>query len=141
MLPRLLRLSVFGFYLQPAVGGRILSFDFWTKFAEIKNVYAIKVAAFNRYQTLDVLRAVCTFSRSNDIALYIGNDDNIVADLLTPYRFTLNGTQVENDLLVDSRNRLYGPGKQWNLSEIRNVLTIIMKALRSCWRKELKSRI
>jgi len=88
-------IPVFGFYLQPAVGGRILSFDFWSKLAEIKNVHAIKVAAFNRYQTLDVLRAVCSSSRVNDIALYTGNDDNIVADLLTPYRFTINGMQVE----------------------------------------------
>lgn len=82
-------IPVFGFYLQPAVGGRILSHKFWSEFAEIPNVYAIKVAAFNRYQTLDVVRAVCLSSRRNEIALYTGNDDNIIADLLTPYEFTV----------------------------------------------------
>lgn len=88
-------IPVFGFYLQPAVGGRILSYEFWKEFAGIPNVFAIKVAAFNRYQTVDVVRAVCSSSRPNEIALYTGNDDNIVADLLTPYRFVINGKQVE----------------------------------------------
>jgi len=88
-------IPVFGFYLQPAVGGRILSYEFWRNLADIPNVYAIKVAAFNRYQTLDVVRAVCTSSRRNEIALYTGNDDNIVADLLTPYRFTINKEIIE----------------------------------------------
>jgi dihydrodipicolinate synthase/N-acetylneuraminate lyase len=87
-------LPVFGFYLQPAVGGRVLSFDFWLAFSEIPNVHAIKVAAFNRYQTLDVVRAVCESSRKDQIALYTGNDDNIVADLLTPYQFMVSGEQV-----------------------------------------------
>ena len=86
---------LFGFYLQPAVGGRILSYEFWKDFAEISNVQAIKVAAFNRYQTLDVVRAVCSSPRRDEIALYTGNDDNIVADLLTPYRFSINGEVVE----------------------------------------------
>ncbi|MES1225354.1 MAG: dihydrodipicolinate synthase family protein, partial [Bacteroidota bacterium] len=88
-------IPVFGFYLQPAVGGRVLSYDFWREFAEIENVQAIKVAAFNRYQTLDVVRAVCNSSRRNEIALYTGNDDNIVADLLTPYRFVIDGEKIE----------------------------------------------
>jgi hypothetical protein len=88
-------IPVFGFYLQPAVGGRILSFDFWLQFAEIPNVQAIKVAAFNRYQTLDVVRAVCSSGRANQIALYTGNDDNIVNDLLTRYQFTINGKKIE----------------------------------------------
>lgn len=88
-------IPVFGFYLQPAVGGRILSYEFWKDFAEIKNVQAIKVAAFNRYQTLDVVRAVCNSSRRNEIALYTGNDDNIVADLLTPYRFMVGDKIIE----------------------------------------------
>ncbi len=88
-------IPVFGFYLQPAVGGRVVSYDFWRSFAEIPNVQAIKVAAFNRYQTLDVVRAVCDSYRREEIALYTGNDDNIVADLLTPYRFWVNGQQVE----------------------------------------------
>ena len=88
-------IPVFGFYLQPSVGGRVFSYDFWRQFAEIQNVEAIKVAAFNRYQTLDVVRAVCHSSRHKDIALYTGNDDNIVADLLTTYRFQVNGQTVE----------------------------------------------
>lgn len=87
-------IPVFGFYLQPAVGGRVLSYDFWLAFSEIPNVHAIKVAAFNRYQTLDVVRAVCDSSRLDQIALYTGNDDNIVADLLTPYQFNARGKQV-----------------------------------------------
>ncbi len=88
-------IPVFGFYLQPAVGGQILSYNFWKQFVEIPNVHAIKVAAFNRYQTLDVVRAVCNSKRRDQIALYTGNDDNIVADLLTPYRFNVNGAPVE----------------------------------------------
>ncbi|KAA6441254.1 dihydrodipicolinate synthase family protein [Dyadobacter flavalbus] len=88
-------IPVFGFYLQAAIGGRIFSYGFWQQFAEIPNVYAIKIAAFNRYQTLDVVRAVCHSSRNSEIALYTGNDDNIIADLLTPYRFEISGKTVE----------------------------------------------
>lgn len=92
-------IPLFGFYLQPAVGGRLLSYDFWRAFAEIPNVYAIKVAAFNRYQTLDVVRAVAQSSRRDQIALYTGNDDNIVADLITPYRFIIDGKAVEKNFV------------------------------------------
>lgn len=87
-------IPIFGFYLQPAVGGRVLSFDFWKAFCEIENVYAIKVATFNRYQTLDVVRAVCNSSRNDEIALYTGNDDNIIADLVTSYQFMIDGERV-----------------------------------------------
>jgi len=83
-------LPIVGFYLQPAVGGRVLSHRFWRRFAEIENVAAIKIAPFNRYQTLDVVRAVAESGR--EIPLYTGNDDNIVMDLVTPYAFTINGT-------------------------------------------------
>jgi len=79
-------LPLFGFYLQPAAGGRPLSFSFWHRFAEIDNVLAIKMAPFNRYQTLDVVRAVAESGRT-DLALYTGNDDNIVGDLVTPFVF------------------------------------------------------
>jgi len=79
-------MPVIGFYLQPAVGGRVLPYRFWREFAEIANVVAIKMAPFNRYQTLDVIRGVCDAGRQDDIALYTGNDDNIVVDLLTTYR-------------------------------------------------------
>jgi len=88
-------IPVFGFYLQPAVGGRLLSYAFWEKLAELPGVHAIKTAPFNRYQTLDVVRAVCHSSRREKIALYTGNDDNIIADLLSTYRFTINGTTIE----------------------------------------------
>ncbi|RYZ39646.1 MAG: dihydrodipicolinate synthase family protein, partial [Sphingobacteriales bacterium] len=89
------KIPLFGFYLQPAAGGRLLSYEFWREFAEIPNVYAIKIAAFNRYQTIDVVRAVCNSSRRDEIALYTGNDDNIIGDLLTPYRFNVNGKKIE----------------------------------------------
>ena len=77
-------LPLFGFYLQPAVGGRVLSYRFWRDFAEIQRAWAIKIAPFNRYQTLDVVRAVADAGR-DDIALYTGNDDNIIVDLLTSF--------------------------------------------------------
>jgi dihydrodipicolinate synthase/N-acetylneuraminate lyase len=89
------KIPLFGFYLQPAAGGRLLSYEFWKAFVEIPNVYAIKIAAFNRYQTIDVVRAVCNSPRRNEIALYTGNDDNIIGDLLTPYQFMVNGKKIE----------------------------------------------
>jgi dihydrodipicolinate synthase/N-acetylneuraminate lyase len=86
------RLPLIGFYLQPSVGGRPLAYSFWRQFADIPNVVAIKVAPFNRYQTLDVVRALADSGRE-DVALYTGNDDNIVGDLLAPFRFaTRTGT-------------------------------------------------
>ncbi len=91
-------LPIIGFYLQPAVGGRVLPLAFWRRFAEIENVVAIKIAPFNRYQTLDVVRAVAEASRE-DIALYTGNDDSIVLDLLTPYRVTAGGRVVERRIV------------------------------------------
>src|SRR5204862_227444 len=66
--------------------GRLLPFSFWRRFVEIENVVAIKIAPFNRYQTFDVIRAVAEAGRK-DIALYTGNDDHIVVDLITPYHF------------------------------------------------------
>lgn len=78
-------LPVIGFYLQPSVGGRRLPYAFWREFVEIPNILGIKIAPFNRYQTLDVVRAVCDAGREEDITLYTGNDDNIVLDLLTTY--------------------------------------------------------
>lgn len=84
-------MPLIGFYLQPAVGGMVLPYAFWREFAEIPNVLAIKMAPFNRYQTLDVVRAVCDAGRECEIALYTGNDDNIVVDLLTEYRFVVEG--------------------------------------------------
>ncbi len=91
-------IPVVGFFLQLAVGGRALSYSFWRRFAEIESVVAIKVAAFNRYQTLDVIRAIAESGR-DDIALYTGNDDNIVADLVTPWRFASRQLQFVGGLL------------------------------------------
>lgn len=91
-------IPIIGFYLQPAVGGRVLPFAFWRRFAEIENVVAIKMAPFNRYYTIDVIRAVAESGR-DDIALYTGNDDNIVMDLLTPFRFQANGKPVERRIV------------------------------------------
>lgn len=87
-------IPMFGFYLQPAVGGRILDIEFWRRFLEIENVVAIKVAPFNRYQTLDVVRALAESGRETEVALYTGNDDNIVADLLTEFRVGASGRVV-----------------------------------------------
>lgn len=80
-------IPLFGFYLQPAVGGRALPFAFWRRLVEIEDLVAIKIAPFNRYQTLDVVRAVAEAGRGGDVALYTGNDDHIVGDLLARYRF------------------------------------------------------
>lgn len=91
-------LPLVGFYLQPAVGGRPLPYSFWRRFAEIEAVVAIKIAPFNRYQTLDVIRAVVDAGR-DDIALYTGNDDNIVADLVTPYRLLSARRVVERRII------------------------------------------
>ncbi|MCF7689012.1 MAG: dihydrodipicolinate synthase family protein [Cephaloticoccus sp.] len=86
-------IPVVGFYLQPAAGGRLLSYSFWRKFAEIPNVIAIKIAPFNRYQTIDVVRAVVESGRE-DLVLYTGNDDSIVVDLFTPFTFEVRGQPV-----------------------------------------------
>lgn len=85
-------LPVFGFYLQPAVGGRVLPRACWRALAELEGLVAVKVAPFDRYRTLDVLRAVAESGRAAEIALYTGNDDHIVADLLTPYATTPDGS-------------------------------------------------
>ena len=87
-------LPLFGFYLQPAVGGRVLSYGFWRAFAEIPGVSAIKIAPFDRYRTLDVVRGVLASGRDAEIALYTGNDDAILADLLTPFDLVVDGRPV-----------------------------------------------
>ncbi|HCN79363.1 MAG TPA: dihydrodipicolinate synthase family protein, partial [Verrucomicrobiales bacterium] len=91
-------IPIVGFYLQPAVGGRVLPLSFWRRFAAIENVVAIKIAPFNRYQTLDVIRALAESGRE-DIALYTGNDDNIVADLITPFSFGGKELRITGGLL------------------------------------------
>ncbi len=88
-------IPVIGFYLQNSVGGRAFTYDYWQKFCEIDHVIGIKSAPFNRYQTLDVVRAATFSTRADQIALYTGNDDNIVLDLLTKYKFTIDGKTYE----------------------------------------------
>jgi dihydrodipicolinate synthase/N-acetylneuraminate lyase len=92
-------IPVCGFYLQASVGGRLLSYDFWRRFCEIPAVRAIKVAPFNRYQTIDVVRAVVESGRAADIALFTGNDDNIIPDLLTEFRFAAGSARFRGGLL------------------------------------------
>jgi len=87
-------IPIMGFYLQETISRMVLGAEFWRKFVEIPEVLAIKIAPFNRYQTLDVLEAVAHSSRANEIALYTGNDDNIIVDLLTQYEFNVDGRTV-----------------------------------------------
>ncbi len=90
---------IIGFYLQPAVGGRLLPYEFWRQFVEIENAVAIKIAPFNRYQTLDVVRALAQSGRAQDLALYTGNDDNILNDLLTKFDFGTQPLRIAGGLL------------------------------------------
>jgi hypothetical protein len=83
-----------GFYLQPTVGGLVLPVSFWRRFAAIENVVAIKIAPFNRYRTLDVVRGVVEAGADERITLYTGNDDHIVLDLLTPFTVMANGRET-----------------------------------------------
>jgi len=87
-------IPIMGFYLQEAISEMELGVEFWRKFVEIEGVLAIKIAPFNRYQTLNVLEAVAHSSRVNEIALYTGNDDNIIVDLLTQHEFNVDGRTV-----------------------------------------------
>ena len=84
-------IALVGFYLQPAVGGRVLPVSFWRRFAAIENVVAVKIAPFNRYRTLDVVRGVVEAGAADRVTLYTGNDDHIVLDLVTPFTVAANG--------------------------------------------------
>lgn len=90
---------VFGFYIQTVVGGRDLDVDFWRAFAQIENVVAIKIAPFNRYKTLDVVRGVVESGRSEEIVLYTGNDDNILVDLVSEYHLRHAGKWVKKRIV------------------------------------------
>jgi dihydrodipicolinate synthase/N-acetylneuraminate lyase len=92
-------MPVMGFYLQPAVGGRILSESFWRRLAEIPNLVAVKMAPFNRYYTLAVIRAVAEAGRAGEVALYTGNDDSILVDLLTRYEISTGKDTVTMDVV------------------------------------------
>ena len=108
-------MPVIGFYLQTAVGGRVFSYDYWAQLAEIENVVAIKCASFNRYTTQEVVRAVTLSSRADQIALYTGNDDNIVIDLLTNYHFTVDGATYTNRF----RGGLLGHWSIWTANVVK----------------------
>ena len=107
-------IPIVGFYLQPSAGGRLAGHGFWRRFAEIPNVIAIKIAPFNRYQTIDVVRAVAEAGRE-DIALYTGNDDSIVVDLLTPFTFARGGRRVTRRIA----GGLLGHWGVWTHSAVR----------------------
>lgn len=98
-----------GFYLQPAVGGIVLSRSFWQRFAEIEQVVAIKIAPFDRYRTLDVVRGVVDARAEGRVALYTGNDDNIVLDLITPFV----ARRDKNDMTVRIKGGLLGHWSVW----------------------------
>ena len=104
-----------GFYLQPAVGGVILGANFWRRFAEIDNVIAIKIAPFNRYRTLDVLRGVAAAGALDRIALYTGNDDHILLDLVLPFDLRENGITTRTYF----RGGLLGHWSVWTATAIR----------------------
>jgi len=92
-------IPVIGFYLQPAVGGRLLHYDFWRQFADIENVVAVKIAPFDRYQTIEVIRAIADSGRALEIALYTGNDDHILLDLLSVFDFGSGPVRFSGGLL------------------------------------------
>jgi hypothetical protein len=104
-----------GFYLQPAVGGVILSADFWRRFASIDNVIAIKIAPFNRYRTLDVLRGVAAAGALDRVALYTGNDDHILLDLMLPFDLRDKGVAIR----AYFKGGLLGHWSVWTASAIR----------------------
>jgi dihydrodipicolinate synthetase family protein len=104
-----------GFYLQPAVGGVILSSDFWRRFAAIDNVIAIKMAPFNRYRTLDVLRGVCAAGALDRVTLYTGNDDHILLDLTLPFDLRDQGVTTR----VHIKGGLLGHWSVWTASAVK----------------------
>ena len=107
-------LPLVGFYLQPAVGGIHLSASFWRRFAEIDNVAAIKIAPFNRYRTLDVLRGVVAARAEDRITLYTGNDDHIVLDLATPFAIR----RGDNEVTVRIKGGLLGHWSVWTKTAV-----------------------
>jgi hypothetical protein len=109
-----------GFYLQKAVGGLELPFEFWRRFAAIENVVAIKIAPFNRYRTLDVLRGVLAARAEERITLYTGNDDHIVLDLATPFRLNRDG----HDVTLRIKGGLLGHWSVWTKRAVEQLARI-----------------
>jgi dihydrodipicolinate synthase/N-acetylneuraminate lyase len=126
-------IPIMGFYLQPAVGGRLLDVHFWREFAKIENVIAIKIAPFNRYQTLDVVRGVMESGRAREIALYTGNDDNILSDLLTDFTLQV-GSRVVSKRIVGG---LLGHWAVWTRPAVRLLEDIQQGKLEGDLRKQL----
>ena len=114
-------IPLFGFYLQPALGGIYLPYNFWLRFmSEIDNVIAVKIATFNRYFSLDVVRALVDSRKEKEIALYTGNDDNIIADLLTPFTFHRANTKI----IVHIKGGLLGQWAVWTKRAVEILNTI-----------------
>lgn len=103
-----------GFYLQPAVGGLPLGVDFWTRFAALDNVIAIKVAPFDRYRTLSVVRGVVEAGAEERVVLYTGNDDHILLDLVTPF----TAMREAKPVTVRFRGGLLGHWSVWVKSAV-----------------------
>ncbi|MEO1226972.1 MAG: dihydrodipicolinate synthase family protein [Pseudomonadota bacterium] len=110
-------MPVMGFYLQPAVGGRVLSRTFWREFAALDNIVGIKIAPFNRYRTLDVIQGVVAAGAEDRIALYTGNDDHIVLDLLTPFAIRRGDDRVDVRIV----GGLLGHWSVWTHSAVKMV--------------------
>jgi hypothetical protein len=103
------KIPLIGFYLQPAVGGIVLPVSFWRRFAQIENAVAVKIAPFNRYRTLDVIRGVVEAGAADRVTLYTGNDDHIVLDLLVPVTVRHGGEET----IVQIRGGLLGHWSVW----------------------------
>jgi len=117
-------LPVMGFYLQQTISKMMLPIEFWEKFVAIPNVLAVKIAPFNRYQSLDVLEAVARSGRADEIALYTGNDDNIILDLLTRHEFNIGGRPVSLRIV----GGLLGQWACWTKKAVEHLVRI--KAIR-----------
>jgi len=116
-------MPLIGFYLQTAVGGIPLSRAFWTRFASIDNVIAIKVAPFNRYKTLDVAFGIAAAGAEDRVTLYTGNDDHIVADLVTPFRIRAGKREV----VLRFKGGLLGHWSVWTRSAVA-----LLERLQAC---------
>jgi hypothetical protein len=126
-------IPLFGFYLQPAVGGVVLSADFWRRFCEIEGVVAIKIAPFNRYRTLDVVRGLVAAGAERRVTLYTGNDDHILLDLLTPYRVQRGG----DDITVRIKGGLLGHWSFWT----RKAVALLERAQRAVQTESLSPEL
>ena len=113
-------IPLIGFYLQPSVGGRKLDIDFWREFGLIENVVAIKIAPFNRYHTMDVIRGIVESGRSEEIALYTGNDDNILVDLLTEFQVPYKGSIIRKRIV----GGLLGHWAVWTHSAVKQLQAV-----------------